>query len=203
MNAFNAVQDFYKTVLVKRASEMSSIMPNYRHDSAEAANKELDSGKSEQEKFLSSLFEHTTSAQKNDTKVLDKALDATDKSTTTTSNPLVKIAMNRAFFDGVRAIEFMKIASGDYLHAVYRSFNDEVEKIAATPLFSTKGVGNLLQGLRGSATSAAKKMPPPIPAAAMKPKAWMPGSVVQGQSLVGGGVPGARGSAVNWGKFAQ
>jgi hypothetical protein len=201
MSTFNAVQDFYRTVLVKRASEMSSITPDYKVDSAEQANKLLTQGKADQEKQLSSLFANTDRASTADTKALDKALDATGKDSTSTSNPLVKMAMNKAFFEGIRELEFLKVAAGDYLHLVYRSFNDEMNKIA-NPMFSTKGVGNLMQGMRGVAASAAKK-PPPIPAAAMKPKAWGPGSVIQGQSLTGGGVPGAGGSSVNWGKFAQ
>jgi hypothetical protein len=198
MNAFVEVQDFYRTMLVKRAAD--ALMPDYKTDSADMAEKELEKNKADQKDQLSTLFNSAESAGTTATKALDKTLPEATNGDVQTSNPLVKIAMNKAFFSTLRELEFLKTASAEYLRMVYTGFSDELEKIAAVPqLFTTKGVGNML----GGAAKAVAKRPPPIPAAAMKPTSWKPGSVVTGTSLVGGGVPGGGGSSVNWGRFAR
>ncbi len=186
-NQFTVVQDFYKSILEKRAMQGS--------DEREAALQQIDANQSEQKKDLSKLFASTKKEEKADTSTMNKALDAADKDSTDTSNPLLKIAMNQAFFHGLRQSQFLKTASADYMKLVYSSFQDEMAKIAA-PLFSMNGPGKMLAGL-GKATAQVAKKPPPIPAAAMK-QSWKPGSVISGHSIAGGGVPGHGGSTVNW-----
>jgi len=130
MDQFSVVQNFYKTILEKRAEETSSIMPDYSKDSREIALQDVESNKLDQRKQLMSLLNAAKPESVADTKTLDKALpEATDKKDTTTSNPLVKIAMNMAFFEGLRRAHNIKTASADYLKTMYTSFNDELSKI--------------------------------------------------------------------------
>lgn len=130
MNQFNIVQRFYNQVLQKIAEE-SSITPDYKENSQEIALKEVESNKIDQRKELETLLEAARAETKADTKTMDKALpEATGKSSTTTSNPFVKIAMNMAFFESLRRTPHMKIASADYLKTIYTSFSDELGKIA-------------------------------------------------------------------------
>jgi len=178
-NQFTVVQDFYKSILEKRAAE--SLMPNYGLDNRELALKELDENKKEQRKDLGQYLEAAKKEEKADTKTMDGALDATDKDSTDTSNSLLKIAMNKALFRGLRDVTFLKTASADYMKIVYSSFQDEMQKIAA-PLFSMNGPGKILAGL-GKGTAQVAKKPPPIPAAAMGPKSWKPGQTITGQSV--------------------
>lgn len=177
---FTIVQEFYKGILEKRAAD-AALTPEYDLNSQEIALRDVESNKDLQKKDLKALLPSSVKTEsKDDTAALNKALPkATDKEDTMTSNPLVKVAMNRAFFHGLRQVDFLKTASADYMKIVYTSFNDELSKIAAPgPMFSMKGVGNML----GSAGKKVSK-PPPIPAAAMKPKPWGPGTVIEGQSI--------------------
>lgn len=188
---FIAVQDFYKSILEKRAAEegLSPIMPEYDKDSRPIAIDEEKANKKDQRKELENLLSAGKKEEGPDTKEMKKALPkATDAHEVETSNPFIKIAMNKAFFEGLRSVTILKTASADYMKMVYTSFNDELEKIGAE-LFGMKGAGKLLAGM-------GKAKPPPIPAAAMKATSWTPGSTITGQSLVGGGVPGMRGSSV-------
>lgn len=130
MDQFTIVSNFYKTVLEKRAEETASIMPDYSKDSREIALREVEANKLDQRKELMVLLNAAKSESSADTKALDKALpEATGKKDTTTSNPLVKIAMNMAFFEGLRQATHMKTASADYLKTVYVSFTDELNKL--------------------------------------------------------------------------
>lgn len=131
-NPFAVVQDFYKSLLEKRAYEDTdkAITPDYALDSREIALKEVDRNKEIQRKDLSELLSAAKKESKADTATMDKALpEATEKSDTDTSNPLLKIAMNMAFFEGLRHVNMLKTASADYMKTVYSSFNDELEKI--------------------------------------------------------------------------
>lgn len=187
-NQFTVVQDFYKSILEKRAADTAeALMPDYGKDSREIALREIDKNKADQRKDLGQYLESAKKEEKADTKTMDKALDATDKGSTDTSNPLLKIAMNKAFFRGMREIEILKTASADYMKLVYSAFQDEMHKIA-TPLFSMNGPGKVLAGL-GKRTAQVAKKPPPIPAAAMTPKAWKPGMTITGESIASSSVP--------------
>lgn len=177
-NQFTVVQNFYKSILEKRAAE--SLMPDYGKDSREIALKEVDENKKEQRKDLSGYLEAAKKEEKADTKTMDENLDAADKDSTDTSNPLLKIAMNRALFAGLRQVELLKTASADYMNVVYSSFQDEMYKIAG-PMFSMNGPGKILAGL-GKGTAQVAKKPPPIPASAVR-KPFSPGSIVSGQSV--------------------
>lgn len=129
-NQFTVVQDFYKSILEKRAEETAkALMPDYEKDSREIALRSVADNKQEQRKDLGQYLESAKKEQKADTSTMNKSLDATDKSTTDTSNPLLKIAMNKAFFRGLRQVEFLKVASADYMKAAYSSFQDELYKI--------------------------------------------------------------------------
>lgn len=187
-NQFTVVQDFYKSILEKRAAETAeALMPDYGKDSREIALREVESNKADQRKDLSQYLEAAKKEVKDDTKTMDKALDAADKESTDTSNPLLKIAMNKALFQGMREVEILKVASADYMKVVYSAFQDEMNKIA-TPLFSMNGPGKILAGL-GKGTARVAKKPPPIPAAAMTPKAWKPGMTISGESIASSSVP--------------
>lgn len=105
-------------------------MPDYSKDSREIALREVEANKLDQRKELMSLLSAAKSESSADTKTLDKALpEASDSKDTTTSNPLLKIAMNMAFFEGLRNAAHLKTASADYLKTIYTSFNDELNKL--------------------------------------------------------------------------
>lgn len=130
MDYFTSIQNFYKVVLEKRAEETATLMPDYSKDSREIALREVEANKLDQRKQLMTLLNAAKTESSSDTKTLDKALpEATGDKDTTTSNPLVKIAMNMAFFEGLRGAIHMKTASADYLKTVYTSFSDELKKI--------------------------------------------------------------------------
>ena len=194
-NQFTVVQDFYKSILEKRATDVaSSITPDYSKDNREIALREIEHNKADQRKDLGRYLEAAKKEDKADTSAMNKALDAADKSSTDTSNPFVKIAMNKAFFQGLRQVNFIKSASADYMKFIYSAFQDEMSKIAA-PLFSMNGPGKMLAGL-GKGTAQVAKKPPPIPAAAMQPKAWKPGMTVSGTSLANNSLPVVPGRGV-------
>lgn len=192
MNQFFTVQNFYKTILEKRAADFkNSIMPDYKLDNREIALKEVEKNQLDQRKQLEALLMGTKVEEKHDTSVLEKALDHADDDSTDTSNPLLKIAMNQALFRGLRSAEvtFLKTASADTMKVVYTAFHDELEKISAD-IFSMKGPGKLLAGIGKSVHK-----PPPIPAKALASKAWGPGTVIHGESIANNATPvvGSRG----------
>jgi len=121
----NQVQDFYKAMLEKRAEcgDWGSST-----DPQEVANGELSSNQGDQRSQLSDLFAQASSAQKEDTKLVGKALPKARAGDSASSNPLLKVGA--AFFAGLREGEILKTASPDYLHAAYTSFKDELDKIA-------------------------------------------------------------------------
>lgn len=130
MNSFVAVQNFYTAALQKIAQDESCITPDYSKDSRAISLDQLEDNKHDQRKELENLLAAARQETNSDTKVLDKALPkAMEKKDTTTSNPLVKIAMNMAFFEAIRRTPFIKTSSADFLKKIYTSFNDELTKI--------------------------------------------------------------------------
>lgn len=130
MNQFMTIQNFYKNILEKRSEETASLMPDYTKDSREAALQEVESNKTDRRKELMKLLDSAKSESSADTKTLNKMLpESIDSEDTTSSNALVKIAMNMAFFEGLRDSPGLKTASADYLKTIYTSFNDESAQI--------------------------------------------------------------------------
>jgi hypothetical protein len=238
-------QDFYKAMLEKRAMEDSWSQGK---DSQEVANSEVFSNKADQRSQLGDLLSSASSAQRSDTAEVGKLLPKAKKSSDTmSSNPMLKVAMHAAFFDGMRSSYLMKTAGPEYIHTAYSAFEDELDKISSVGLgrmsreaietalkqvkrrnpvavaiskapASAKRVGGgggagvwkipgdmskgagvfgaIARAARkarrvsgGAAASAAK-----APAAAAKPAAWGPGTVLKGSMK-------SKPSTVNWGDF--
>ena len=177
-------RDMYVTMLEKRASDGIDIFSGV--DNQEVANKEHASNILDQRSEVSSLFASADKASKDMTSVLAKALPKAKKTEgTTSSSTLMKVAMNTAFFDGLRETGLLKTASPEYIRATYNSFNEELGKIAMLGAIAktvAKGAKSLSSGAKGLVT---KK-----PAAA-----WGPGKVLQGATKA------SKPSTVNWGGY--
>lgn len=120
----NPVQDFYKSMLEKRA-ECGTW--DSHTDPQEVAHGELASNKGDQKSQLGDLLAQSGATQKEDSKMVGKLLPKAKAGDSASSNPLLKLGS--AFYAGVREGLF-KSASPDYLHTAYTSFRDELEKIA-------------------------------------------------------------------------
>ena len=118
------VRDWYINVLEKRAAEGSD-------DSAETAHQELATNRGDQAAQLKDLFSQAGNVEKTESKLLRQSFPEAKKDRdTTSSSTLVKVAMNRAFFDGLGKTHFMKLADPEYLRAAFQGFEDEISKIA-------------------------------------------------------------------------
>lgn len=172
-------RDMYITMLEKRASDGINLFSGV--DNQEVANKEHSSNILDQRSDVSSLFANSDKASKDTTSALTKALPKAKKTEGTSGgNTMLKVAMNTAFFDGLRETGLLKAASPEYIRAAYGSFNDELLKIAG------------IAQMAGKAMGAVKKV---LPGGAAKAKAWGPGKVLQGASKT------SKPSTVNWGGY--
>jgi len=171
-----SVRDMYMSMLEKRAAEDGAV-PLHGNDDQQVANAELGANVRDQRQQLNQLFSKAPQAQKEDTKLINRSLPIAKKTEgTASSNPLLKVAMNQAFFSALQKTDLLKTASADYLRTAYVGFQDEFDKIA------------MVTALKGVAQRAAKTLGKKSPK-----KAWGPGTTLQGS---GGGVP----SASKWGK---
>jgi hypothetical protein len=236
----SSVQDFYKSILEKRAGKIDQFGPDYSLDNQEIATSELSDNKSDQRSELNSLFDSSSSVQKADSKLIGKTLpDAKKSDDVSTSNPMLKLAVNMAFFEGLRSTGILKTADSNFLKIAYAAFEDELEKLGAWVGSQGAVLRQALNAARKPSASATVRQSQTAasPAAGprivrvgggkgsgvwqlsksasfggalksigskmkSKPKTWGPGTVVQGKSLAGGGVPGTRPSSINWGAYA-
>lgn len=155
-------RDMYVTMLEKRASEGLHLFSGV--DNQEEGNKEHASNILDQRSEVSNLFASSDKASKDATSTIAKALPLAKKTEgTSSSNTMLKVAMNTAFFDGLRETGLMKTASPEYIRAAYGSFNDELEKIA--------GIGQIAGKMLGKVKNVLPKK---------APTAWGPGKVLKG-----------------------
>lgn len=129
------IRDMYISILEKRAAEAAA--PDYSTDSQAVANGEVASNNKDQRSQLEGLFSAAKPAEKQMTSQLNKLLPIAKKTPdTTASNPLLKVAFqvvhHQAFFAGIRRAStgFFKTAELGYLRMAYRSFEDELYKVA-------------------------------------------------------------------------
>jgi hypothetical protein len=118
-------RDRYVALLEKRAADESSIPPN---DSAEATTQEHNRIKEDDRQYLHNTFSKAEEVQSNQTATMKKLFPSLPGHTIT-SSPLLKVA--RAVFDEALQNGAIKTASPFYAELAYRSFCDELEKIAA------------------------------------------------------------------------
>ena len=165
------VHDWYMQTLEKRAAE-EGVMLDYSTDNEAVANAEVKANQGDQRAELSPLFANTAQVGKDESKLLRKNFPEAKKAKDTmTGNPLVKVALQQSFFDGLRDTDLLKMASLDYIKVAFQSFHDELEKIAAgmpkEAFFATtlKAGKKFMGGGLGKAQKAARKAktPPPIP----------------------------------------
>lgn len=122
-------RDMYISVLEKRAAE--AVAPDYGVDSQAVANKEVASNSGDQRAQLGGLLNAAKATEAATTKQVGQLLPIAKKTTgTTSSNPLLKVAMHEAFFTGVRQTDLLKTAELEYLRTAYRGFEDEMSKLA-------------------------------------------------------------------------
>lgn len=129
------VRDMYIGILEKRAAEAAA--PDYSTDSQSVANGEVAANNKDQRSQLEGLFAMAKPAEKQMTSQINKLLPIAKKTPDTMArNPLLKIALqvahHQAFFNGIRRAStgFFKTAELGYLRVSYRSFEDELLKVA-------------------------------------------------------------------------
>ena len=126
-----SVQDFYKTVLEKRAAEETDKQWGASSDGQAVANAEVAANKGDQRAQLGDLLTAAPAAQKAETKNIGKLLPIAKKTEgTVSSNPMLKVAMHRGFFNALRETGLMKTADPDYIRTAYRAFEDEVAQLS-------------------------------------------------------------------------
>jgi hypothetical protein len=124
------VQDWYIKVLEKKAAE-EGVMLDYSTDNEAVANAEVKDNQGDQRSELTSLFSKAKGVEAADSKLIRKDFPKAKKTEgTMTSNPLMKVAMQQAYFGGLRETELLKMASLDFIKVAFQSFHDELEKIA-------------------------------------------------------------------------
>lgn len=121
--------DHYIAMLEKRAAENDGdAIPTYC-DQREQAVSEYERTLSDSKDYLGSLFTNTGKIQKYQDDTVRRLFPGTHKGSES-GNPLLKVASRQAFLQALEQTEFMKTASPMYLELSYRSFCDELEKIA-------------------------------------------------------------------------
>jgi hypothetical protein len=160
------VQDWYMQTLEKRAAE-EGVMLDYSINNEDVANAEVKANHGDQSSELKPLFANTAQVGKDESKLLRKCFPEAKKADDTMcGNPLIKVALQQAFFGGLRDTDIIKMASLDYIKVAFAGFHDELEKIA----FKLPGKGAVKKLFaRGSGAS-----PMPTP-----PKRVPTGSVVE------------------------
>jgi hypothetical protein len=172
-------RDMYIAMLEKRASHG---LDTIGVDSQEAANSEHSANKLDQRAEVGNLFASADKASRDTTSAISQALPKAKRAEgTSASNTMLKVAMNTAFFEGLRETGLLKTASPEYLRAANMGFHDELDKIAGFLGTAAKAVGG-----------AVKKV---IPGAAKAPKQWGPGTVLQGAAKA------SKPSTANFGAF--
>lgn len=117
-----SVRDMYITLLEKRAAHVEA--------EAERATQSQHANRADGARDLRERFDRATASGREASQTLRAALPtARSAPDTTTSSSLLKVAMHRAFFDGVRRMGRLKTAGADYLHTAYCAFEDELTKI--------------------------------------------------------------------------
>lgn len=150
------MQDFYKILLEKRAKADNGIAPDYDTNSQEVAEAEVASNKSDQRNQLSGLFDNSSQAQKQDTKLVGRLLPDAKSGDSFSSNPMLKVAMNSAFMEGLRQTGVMQSEDPDFLRNAYKGFNDEIDKIGSA-LVNAVRKASRSQSVKDMLGSAAKK----------------------------------------------
>lgn len=172
------VQDWYIQTLEKRAAE-EGVMLDYSINNEDVANAEVESNQKDQRSELNPLFANAAQVGKTESSLLRKNFPEAKKADDTmTGNPLVKVALQATFFDGLRRTDLLKMASLDYIKVAFESFHDELEKIALRIPFArtsragthfARGTLDKAQKFGTRATSGKgtlvrpKGTPPPIP----------------------------------------
>lgn len=132
-------RDSYVALLEKRAEmydvykdpESASHAPTAvpENDSAASATQEHNKIKEDSRDYLHTLFPNAGAVQENQSAHMKKLFTDLGKDTVI-GNPLIKVA-RAVFFNAVQQGDFLKTASPIHVEMAYRSFCDELEKIAA------------------------------------------------------------------------
>lgn len=126
-------RDRYIALLEKRASydgtnPLTESIPY--NDSAQYAKQEHDANMSDSRADLKNYFNRADDIERNNTSEVRKLFDMPGKDIRV-NHPLMKVARD-VFFDALsRQGNFMKTATPIHLELAYKSFTDELEKIAA------------------------------------------------------------------------
>lgn len=140
----------YIRVLEKRGAEAAA--PDYGVDSQVIANREVAANNGDQRAQIGDLLNAAKATEKATTKQLGQLLPIAKKTPgTTTSNPLLKVAMHEAFFTGVRQTDFLKTAELEYLRATYRGFENEMSKMAGVQAAKPLRRGGVVELIKNAA----------------------------------------------------
>ncbi len=161
-------RDSYVAFLEKRAADAaeSAIEPT---DSVQLTTQEYRKNREDDRQYLNSIFPNAGEVQSNQSATVKKMFDSIPKDAIV-GTPLLKVA-RAVFFDAVNSGR-IKTASPIHAELVYRSFANELEKIA--------NMGGLSGGALGGAVGGGAGMSmPSVPSQGVKPAA--PGGGAMGK----------------------
>ncbi len=113
--------DRYVAMLEKRAADEAEA-----DDNATTALKEYNSNRSDSRRYLGGLFSRADEVEKQMTSAASKVLESKNQS----GSPFIKVARD-LFEAGLEQTNFSKTASPTYREVAFRSFVNELEKLAA------------------------------------------------------------------------
>lgn len=124
------IRDAYLNLIEKRANSgedaLHEAIPS--NNSAESIDQEHNRNREDHRSYLHSVFSNAGAVQNNQSGELRKMFPSMPKDTSS-SNPLIKVALRNVFLDSVANRDFSKTASPIHLEVAFNAFVDEIEKI--------------------------------------------------------------------------
>ncbi len=118
-------------------------------DNVESSTTDHDRIMEDSRSYLHSLFSRAGAVQSSQTAEFKKMFSVPQG--TITSNPLIKVAFRKVFFQSLEDASLLKTASSIHREIVFNAFADELEKIALTmPPMAPQAGKSMMQGGMGS-----------------------------------------------------
>lgn len=124
------ILDSYLDLIEKRANSGEDALHEsiQSNNSAESIDQEHSRNREDHRSYLHSVFSNAGAVQTNQSSELKKLFPGMPKDTST-SNPLIKVALRNVFLDSMNDRDFSKTASPVHLEVAFNAFIDEIEKI--------------------------------------------------------------------------
>lgn len=124
------IRDAYLNIIEKRANSEENVLHESvpENNSAQSIDYEHNRNREDHRSYLHSVFSNAESVQNNQSTELKKLFPNMPRNTST-SNPLIKVALRNVFLESVSNQDFSKTASPIHLEVAFNAFVDEIEKI--------------------------------------------------------------------------